>query len=54
MVKLYIRIARGNFDERENFEGILIEEIKNFELNCGSELLRGYIVREINRLEEGL
>lgn len=54
MVKLYIRIARGNFDERENFEGILIEEIKNFELNCGSELLRVYIVREINRLEEGL
>ncbi len=54
MVKLYIRMVRGNFDTRENFEGVLIEEIRNFELDGGSELLREYIVREINSLEENL
>ena len=52
MVKLYIRLNRGNFDAREDFEGVLIEEIRKFADESNNALLREYIVREINRLED--
>ena len=47
MIKLYIQITRGKFDERTDFEGVLIEEMQSFEKKNGNELFAEYTVRGI-------
>jgi len=47
MIKLYIQIQRGKFDERTDFEGVLIEEMHSFEKKNGNELFAEYTVRGI-------
>lgn len=52
LLKLYIRLYRGNYENRINFSGILITENRQYETDSGrGRLIREYIIEEIQKLE---
>lgn len=53
LFKLYIRLARGNYSARDDFWGIVVEEVKKCceTVNKRLRTLREYFIQEIQRLD---
>lgn len=55
LLKLYIRLHRGKYEERDNFYGTLVTEDRQHETESGrGRVTREYFIREIKEFSEGL
>ena len=55
LLKLYIRLHRGKYEERDNFYGTLVTEDRQHETENGRwRVTREYFIREIKEFSEGL
>lgn len=55
LLKLYIRLHRGKYEERNNFYGTLVTEDRQHETENGrGRVTREYFIREIENFVEGL